>query len=356
MLKKKLRTIQSLLRAQHLDGLIIGNFGHQIHDDLLYYFLLQHLELGLMYIPAKGRASLYGISFEVAELKAKHREITVRSYDGAMGHLLQRHIQRKQTIGYRPSALPSIISNQLKHISLATLKKFTAEYEGMAIKNGDEVNRIKTACVLTNQIFSSLVNHWNIFKTETDVSQFICLEIARLGVEPSFPPIVASGAHASNPHHQPTAHKLGKGFCVIDMGVRYYGYCSDMTRTIFIGTPTKKERALYEKLLSVQTETIQMVAPMSHTADIDEHCRTSLGKKLNKQFVHGLGHGLGTQVHEWPSVSVRQDVELLPGMVITIEPGVYLSGKYGIRIEDDILVTNDGHDVLTQTTKDLLLV
>ena len=127
-----------------------------------------------------------------------------------------------------------------------------------------------------------------------------------------------------------------------------------MTRTIYVGRPSAAEKALYKKLLQAQAETVKRVKAGISTAELDEFCRGILGARLNKQFVHGLGHGLGTQVHEWPSVSKGQNIILEENMLITIEPGIYKKNVYGIRIEDDVVVTKTSGRVLTKSTKTLI--
>jgi Xaa-Pro aminopeptidase len=356
MLKKKIQNIQALIRQQKLDGLLIGNFGHQIHDDILYYLLLTHLELGMLYIPSRGKPTLYGISFEVNQLKKRYSDIIVRPYIGSMGELLKRHVTKTSILSIRPQSLPHAVFRQLKKIKGLSMRHLTGEELLISQKLPEETERIQEACTITDTIFASLLEDWSNFKTEQDAADHIIMETARHGIEPSFPPIVASGARASNPHHHPAKTRLTQGFCVIDMGVRYKGYCSDMTRTIFVGTPKKAEYALYQTLLSIQEACVKKVTVGASTKNIDEFCRDSLGPILNDQFIHGLGHGVGTQVHEWPSISAYQDLALKEGMVVTIEPGVYLSGKYGIRIEDDVLVTKHGPIILNNTPKKLITI
>lgn len=356
MLKEKIQNIQKLLRDQNVDALVIGNFGHQIHDDILYYLLLEDLELGLMYIPAKGKPTLWGISFELSELNATRPELTVKSFDTSIEKLLASKLKTKQKIAIRESALPQNVYKSLKKNKNIQLSNLKNEERVMAIKSEKEINLLAQAGELTGILFDGLIENWRNFKTESDAVQFLKTNMAVLGIEPSFTPIVASGINAANPHHNFADTKIQKGFCVIDMGVRYKGYCSDMTRTIFVGKPNAGEKKLYATVLDAQEQTIKLIKPGIEIKKLDEFCRNKLGRKLNKEFIHSLGHGLGTQVHEWPRVSAGVNEKLRPGMCITIEPGVYRKNKYGIRIEDDIMVTDDGYTCITRTTKKLILV
>ncbi|PIT86228.1 MAG: hypothetical protein COU33_04315, partial [Candidatus Magasanikbacteria bacterium CG10_big_fil_rev_8_21_14_0_10_43_6] len=265
-------------------------------------------------------------------------------------------IKTKKIIAIRPSSLPLHAYKELKKNKLLNIKEFKGKESIFSIKSDPEIARIEKAAKLTDILYAELIDNWKSFITEADAAQFLLTKMAERGIEPSFDPIIASGSNAANPHHSHTQTKLNKGFCVIDMGIRYQGYCSDMTRTIYIGKPSKAEKELYEKIREAQVETVALVAPGLRIQDLDIFCRKKLGKELNKQFIHTLGHGLGTQVHEWPRVSNNVNIKLQPGMYITIEPGVYKQGSYGIRIEDDILVTSKKHKVLTSSSKVLIEV
>ena len=344
MMKEKISNLQLLLNEQEIDTLLIGNFGHQIKDDLLYYLLLTHLELGIMFIPKEGRSTLYAIPFEVAQLQEQYPEIHVQPLDKKLNELLENY---PGSIGCRPVALPAT-QYQTSFVPL------TGEEYVIAVKLQEEIAQLREAASITDRIFSELLHAWPTFHTETDVESFIQKQCITHAVVPSFPPIIASGKNAANPHHHPTGDVLQQGFCVIDMGVRYKGYCSDMTRTIYIGSPTNDEQKIYDQILSAQEKTIQQISNQKNTSSLSEFCRAALGEKFNPYFTHSLGHGIGTQVHEWPSVSTKSDVILQPGMIITIEPGVYIPDKWGIRIEDDVLVTEHGYETLTQSPKKLL--
>jgi len=347
MLNEKIAQIQSLLKKQNLDYLIIGNFGHQVRDDLLYYLLLEHLELGVMIIPKKGTPILHSISFETEQLQKAYPALKVVPISSELYVLPKDH--EKKRIAYRPSSMPK------KYVQRRFVA-FCDEETVMAIKAPKEIAFLKKAAQITDTIFSNVVTHWKQFKTEQDVATYIVMKTIELGAEPSFPPIVASGRRAANPHHHPEAKALLKGFCVIDMGIRYQGYCSDMTRTIYIGKPSKKEGEIYDHLRRVQEEAIEECLIGKKISDIAKNCRTRLGEEWNRHFTHALGHGLGTQVHEWPRVSTSVQEPLQENMYITIEPGVYPPGKFGIRIEDDVLITKHGPVVLTKTSKKLIIV
>ena len=356
MLQQKLARVQQQIRQQKLKGLLLGNYGWTATDDLLYYLILRTPEYATLFIPDKGKPTLYTIPFEAEESRAElGAAIVVQPLPAAMAEINQIRGARGR-VGMRAKTTPVEIFERIKKIHGVKWKNFTGAEEIMSVKLPAEQKYLRQAGAITDKIFKELLSAWKNFKTEEQAAIFIRARTAHYGVESAFPPIIASGKNAANPHHQTSLHKIQRGFCVIDMGVRYGGYCSDMSRTIFVGRPTKKEQALYYHVLSIQNQTIERVRSGANTAEIYRFCRAALGEELNKQFVHGLGHGLGTQVHEWPSVIEQSAVTLKNGMLITIEPGIYLPGRYGIRVEDDVLVRFGKPLVFSQSEKKLILV
>ena len=185
---------------------------------------------------------------------------------------------------------------------------------------------------------------------------FILLEIKKRGLKPSFPPIVTSGKNAGNDiHPQPTDKKLS-GFVIIDLGVRVNGYCSDMTRTIFVGNPTIEQKKIYDLVLQSEVVGINGVKSGVYAYTIDESCRKELGRYA-KYFIHMTGHGVGKLIHENPRIYFKITKPILSeNMIITVEPGVYIKNKLGIRIEDTILVTKKGSNILTKSQKELIII
>lgn len=223
------------------------------------------------------------------------------------------------------------------------------------IKTKEQIKKVAQACKITDQIFAKTLKNF-YFKTENELKDFILQEIKMRGLKPSFDPIVTSGARAGNEiHPQSTDSKL-KGFVIIDMGVIYEKYMSDMTRTIFIGTPTLKDKQIYNKLLISQVSAIVNVKDGVNSGMIDAYTRKLLGKDA-KYFIHMLGHGVGTKIHEEPKLYYKLTKPVLKaGMVITIEPGLYVKNRYGIRIEDTLEVTKKGFKILTKSPKELIWI
>ena len=169
----------------------------------------------------------------------------------------------------------------------------------------------------------------------------------------SFPTIVASGERSALPHGRATDAKLPRrGFVTLDFGVVLDGYCSDMTRTVHMGRASAAERDVYDAVLEAQQAGVAAVRAGVVTGDVDEAARSVLRKAgLAEWFTHSTGHGVGLEIHEGPRLAAKQTQKLEAGMIVTIEPGVYLPGKFGVRIEDMVLVTAKGAEMLTPCTK-----
>jgi Xaa-Pro aminopeptidase len=233
--------------------------------------------------------------------------------------------------------------------------------EQRMIKSDEEIRIIKEGCKLTDEIMQKTIQsiRSGLLKTEHAIAGFLGAEARKHGCEPSFETIVASGRNASMPHYrlgnlakgQSSAKtKLQKGFCVIDYGINYKGYCTDITRTVYVGKPSQKEIDAYNKVLNVQQQAISMAKEGVKCSSLHNFA----AKKLGKKFMHGLGHGIGFQIHELPGVSSLSKQKFAEGMVFTIEPGYYEKGKFGIRIEDDVLIKDGKAVVLTRAPKGLI--
>jgi Xaa-Pro aminopeptidase len=226
------------------------------------------------------------------------------------------------------------------------------------VKTKSEIEKIKKACRTTDAIFESILIFIKKNKkaSEIELRDYIVAEIKKRGLKPSFPPIVTGEKRAGNEiHPQSTDSKL-EGFVVIDFGVIYQKYMSDMTRTVFIGSPTKSDRALYDLLLKGEELGINIAVAGIHCADVDDIVRNSLGT-YKKYFIHMLGHGVGTRIHEAPKLYFKLTKPILKeNMVITIEPGIYIKNKLGIRIEDTCLITKRGCISLTKSPKRLIVI
>jgi Xaa-Pro aminopeptidase len=225
------------------------------------------------------------------------------------------------------------------------------------VKDEDELALMTDAALLGCKLFDHILCFIRPGIREIEIAAELEHRARLLGAEGmSFETIVAAGARSALPHGRATSARLPRhGFLTMDFGVILKGYCSDMTRTVFLGKPRIEERNTYQAVLEAQEAGVAAVAPGASCGDVDEAARSLLRKAgLAEAFTHSTGHGVGLEIHESPRIGAGQATRLLAGMVITIEPGVYLSGKYGIRIEDMVAVTRSGGQVLTPAPKVLI--
>jgi Xaa-Pro dipeptidase len=225
------------------------------------------------------------------------------------------------------------------------------------IKDDDEVSLILRAAYIIDETFSKLLKSDIKGKTERQVAALIDYIMKTLGASsPSFDTIVAAGENGANPHHSPSDRVIKDGDAlVLDFGAVYNGYCSDITRTVVIKKSSPDVEAVYNIVAEAQQKAIESVKENMPVKKIDETARKVIeAHNFGEFFIHRTGHGIGLDIHESPYITNTNEEVLKNGMVFTIEPGIYLQGKFGIRIEDDILV-KDKATVLTKSTKELVI-
>lgn len=222
------------------------------------------------------------------------------------------------------------------------------------VKDEDELAILREAALLGCKLFDHILGFLRPGLAEFEVAAELEYKARQLGAEGmSFETIVASGVRSSMPHGRATGSRLPRrGFVTLDFGIIREGYCSDMTRTVHLGKPSAKERDIYQTVLQAQENAVAAVAANARCGDVDEAARGVLRQAgLAEWFTHSTGHGVGLEIHESPRIGAGQTTRLQPGMVITIEPGVYLPGEFGLRIEDMVAVTKTGGQVLTPAPK-----
>ena len=227
------------------------------------------------------------------------------------------------------------------------------------VKDQDEIACLRSAVMLAASLFDRALEIIRPGVRETEVAAEMEHAARKAGAEAmSFETIVASGERSALPHGRASQAAIPcEAFVVCDFGVILSGYCSDMTRTVYVGRPAAEARGVYQAVKQAQLAAVDAVAPGISVGDVDRAARKSLQKSgLAKYFTHSTGHGVGLEIHEAPRVAAGQTEILQPGMVITIEPGVYLPGKWGVRIEDMVVVTERGCEVLTPTSKELVAI
>jgi Xaa-Pro aminopeptidase len=236
----------------------------------------------------------------------------------------------------------------LEHPLVSTLRQ---------VKDADELLLMEKAALLGCHLFHAILPHIEAGVAETEIAADLEFFARNLGAEGmSFETIVASGKRSALPHGRATDAKVPRnGFVTLDFGVILNGYCSDMTRTVYVGKPGRQELFAYDAVLAAQEAAVAVVCPGVTCGEVDEAARNVLLEAgLAKYFTHSTGHGVGIEIHEQPRVAAKQDTILEPGMVITIEPGIYMEGKFGIRIEDMVAVTKSGGKILTPAPKAMI--
>ncbi len=266
-----------------------------------------------------------------------------------------------KTIGYEDRRLTcssfASLENALKNCKVEFAPVGGLFTDLRTVKTDDEVENIEAAQRIAEAAFDHIVKTITYDMTETEVAAELEYFMKRHGSEkPSFDTIAVSGSASSRPHGVPRPVKLEKGFLTMDYGALVKGYHSDMTRTVVIGKADEEMKKLYNTVLKAQVAAIEAVTDGAKNADMDRIAREIIdGAGYAGLFSHGLGHGVGLEIHESPNLNGRMgDAVLHPGEIVTVEPGIYIEGKYGCRIEDMVLVTPGGSRDLTNCPKELI--
>tara|TARA_B100000315_G_scaffold254179_1_gene294649 strand:- start:4178 stop:5227 length:1050 start_codon:yes stop_codon:yes gene_type:complete len=348
-----INAFQKLMKQNKLDFCIFLNSSLTKQDPNIFYFTEIHTEYSILVVPQNKKPFFLIPGFEYERIK-KHSKIkVVKLKKTNLGHQIKKHVKKSKNIGINKDILSlnefSRLKKQFKKSKFKDISLLMKQQR--SIKTKKEIKIIKKSCNIAASILSKTIKKMNHSLSEQQITNFLIEETKNQGCELAFPPIVASGSNASFPHHIPTSNKLKKGFCIIDFGVKYKGYCSDITRTLYIGKPSNKEIETYNQVLATQLDAINQ----SKIGNKTKSLFNSVSKVLGKEFTHGLGHGIGIEIHEYPNLTpISKDI-IQENMVYTIEPGIYTK-KLGIRIEDDVLITKKSPIILTKLTKKLILI
>lgn len=249
------------------------------------------------------------------------------------------------------------LSGKLEDVELMPLGRAVEELR--AVKDEEEIALLREACAITDRVFDAMLPFIRPGRTEREIAIALERSMVDLGAEgPAFASIVASGPNGAIPHHVPGARTVESGdFVTMDFGALYGGYHADMTRTVAIGAATGALREIYELVAAAQRAGVEAAVPQAGTKDVDAAARDIIAEAgYAEEFPHGLGHGVGLEIHEAPLLGYDKTGKLTDRVPITVEPGVYLAGRGGVRIEDTLVVRTDGVELLTKTTKELLVI
>jgi Xaa-Pro aminopeptidase len=277
----------------------------------------------------------------------------------------QRRTKRSATtVGIEPESITAAMRDRLASVLRGTgnirLRSAPPLVErARMVKDATEIQRIRRAVELGASLFRVARRKIRPGVSEVEIAAAMEYQARRAGAEGlSFATILAAGARSAIVHGRASDARIPRrGFVVCDFGVILAGYCSDRTRTVHVGAPSPEARDLYDSVLEAQQSAIAAVRPGVTAAEVDAAARRVLRqRKLARYFTHSTGHGLGLEIHEAPRLAAGQSEKLLAGMVITIEPGVYVPGKWGVRTEDVVVVTSSGCEVLSPADKELVVI
>lgn len=354
MLEKRLAALRALLAEQGLDAVLVTKYVN------LHYFSGFRGDDTILVI-SRDRAVLVTDSRYTEQAKAQAPLFDlVEQKDGLLPKTADvvKEMGCKK-VGFEGNALIyddfARLAELLQGIDFKTPLKLDALRE---VKDAGEIKLIRKACEIADAAFADILAFIRPGITELAVAAHMEAKMRELGAEePSFKTIVASGLRGALPHGVATDKVIRSGELVtMDFGAIYEGYCSDMTRTVCVGKADEKQRKIYAAVLGAQKLALTLIRPGVSGKAVDAAAREVLDRHgLGEYFGHGLGHSLGLEIHEAPRLSRKSNCEaLLPGMLITDEPGVYIPGWGGIRIEDTVLVTENGSEALTHSGKELI--
>lgn len=362
---KKLQQIQKYLRENKMDAAFIttpdnvfylSGFQSDPHERLLGVIVFQEagpfIICPFMEVP------------DVKETKWRYDVVGHRDTEDAWEIVKQAIQQRNvslQTIGIEKSHLTVERFERMNELfSNSTFLAIDEQLNEMRnIKSEEELENLRKAAALADYAVEVGCQEIAEGKTELEIISAIEYALKQRGADKmAFDTIVLSGPKTASPHGKPGLRKIQQGdFVLFDLGVSYNGYVSDITRTIAFGEPSKEMRTIYETVKKAQQAAIHIVRPGVKALEVDQAARDVIERAgYGEYFTHRIGHGLGISVHEYPSLTATNELPLEEGMVFTIEPGIYHPNITGVRIEDDVVVTNTGVEVLTKFSKELIII
>jgi Xaa-Pro aminopeptidase len=299
----------------------------------------------------KGRIYLLTDSRYIEQAQSECPHCTIMERSNSMSELaakLVKKLKSVRTVTVEKTTSLADFEALKKHVK-ARFRSVADVIETVrGSKDNTEIKTIEASASIAARALKQTLRHIKPGVTESESAGMLDFQIRKLGATNSFPTIVAFGPNASRPHHQPSKRKLKqKDTVLIDFGAKYKGYCSDITRCFVIGKPTAFYKKVYDVVEQAQAAAIKMIKAGVKMKRVDAAAREVIDKSGLPVYGHGTGHGIGLEIHESPFLKVESKGTLKAGEVITIEPGIYIPGRLGVRIEDDVLVTKTGCRILT---------
>jgi Xaa-Pro aminopeptidase len=354
--KSRLKALSQRIATEELDALVVT------HPANWYYLTGFTGEAGVLVVNQGGAATLIADGRFTTQMREETSSVRLILQKGSQaestGRFLQANAQRR--VGFDPAHTTVAQLSQLQKATRARTKWISASglVETLRLrKEPSELARMRQAAILAGDVLTSAIKLLKPGVMENEVAGEIEYQMRRGGASgPAFETIVAFGSRSALPHARPTAKRLRKNeLVVLDLGAILAHYCSDITRTVYVGRAPARVKQWHRAVLEAQNAAIAAVRVGVSCGDVDAAARQVLaGYKLDRLFTHSTGHGLGLEVHEDPRLARGQKARLEPGSVVTIEPGVYMAGVGGIRIEDDVAVHPEKTEVLTRIPRDLI--
>ncbi|MEM3851465.1 MAG: aminopeptidase P family protein [Methanomassiliicoccales archaeon] len=346
-----------------VDAVVVANGSDTMLDHNFKYFVNAKSGIfeGSIAILKPSGVDVLTTPLETEALGGTEVSVSVWKNMEELKGLLKKKLSRIKRVGYNGSAINwSMYSFVRKQFNGKMVDCSSELRKCRAVKDKEEIRNIKEACRIVSTAADMIPTLLKEGMTERELAKQLTIAMYNEGGDGnSFSPIVSFGKTSAIPHYSPGAVKLRKGhFVLTDFGCRYASYCSDLTRTCFFGSANGRQKEMYETVLQAQTEAIESIRAGAVEEDVDAVARKVIdGSRFKGRFIHSLGHGLGLQVHDGdPALSRGRKNKLEEGMVVTVEPGVYVPGFGGVRIEDDVVVTSRGARVLTTARKELIEV
>jgi Xaa-Pro aminopeptidase len=356
MTEQRLQAVRSRLKSQRLDALLVTFLPH------VRYLSGFSGSNGICVITQKDQIFLTDGRYKNQILQEVEGYQTLVSSESLFEEITRRKLLKGlKRIGIEAHALSvsqfRLIKKGLSKASLVETNNFVEEIA--SVKEEWEIASIRRAVEITEKVFQKILESIMEGVSELDVAAEISFLNRKYGAEAdAFEAIVASGERGAFPHARASEKKIRRGELVtVDMGCRYQGYHSDLTRTVSVGNPSSEARRIYEVVRDAQSLALRSAKSGMKAKSLDTVARTHIRRHgFGRYFSHSLGHGLGLQVHEMPRVSSLSRDVLITGNVITIEPGIYVPGIGGVRIEDDVVIRNGQIEILTTASRDLLIL
>ncbi len=350
----RLQCLRNSLKAQDIEGMIVSNpvnIKYLIGIDAEGILLLTRREN--IYITDSRYIEMVQSTLTIMD------EIIVNDIKDLTGEDYQNFFTFCENVGFEEQYVTYSKYKEYMHkyrINNFVETENIVEKQRVA-KDKEEIENIKKACEITDSCFTHLLNFIKVGMTEKEIAYEIQRYFTANGADGlAFDSIVASGINSSKPHAIPTDKTIQKGDIItLDFGCKYNGYCSDMTRTIFVGYVQEYIKDVYNLVLKNQKQTLEEMYDGANTKILFKMVDNDF--KIHKyELPHALGHGVGLDVHEEPVISSRKEILLKENMVVTDEPGIYIPGKFGVRIEDTVLITKSGCEPLTKSDKGYTII